>query len=74
MMDALTHAIEAYTCHISTPITDGLALHAIKLISEYIMDAVQSSNNEEARKNMLIASLMASIAIGNADTAGVHYL
>lgn len=73
-MDALTHAIEAYTCNIATPITDGLALHAIKLISENLQDAVCASNNEEARENMLIASLMAGIAFGNADTAGVHCL
>lgn len=73
-MDALTHAIEAYTCNIATPITDGLALHAIKLISENLIDAVYVSNNEKARENMLIASLMAGIAFGNADTAGVHCL
>lgn len=73
-MDALTHAIEAYTCTIATPITDGLALHAIKLIKENIMKAVYESTNEEARENMLIASLIAGIAFGNADTAGVHCL
>lgn len=70
-LDALTHAIEAYTCQIANPITDGLALHAIKLIKENLAEAV-NNRNEEARENMLIASLMAGIAFGNADTAGVH--
>lgn len=73
-MDALTHAIEAYTCNIATAITDGLALHAIKLIKENVMDAVYGSDNETARENMLVASLIAGIAFGNADTAGVHCL
>lgn len=71
-MDALTHAIEAYTCNIATPITDGLAIHAIKLINENIEEAVFGHENEPARENMLIASLIAGIAFGNADTAGVH--
>src|SRR5699024_10421138 len=60
-MDALTHAIEAYTCRIANPITDGLALHAIKLIKENLVDAVHD-RNEAARENMLIASLLAGIA------------
>src|SRR5699024_5871837 len=56
---------------IANPITDGLALHAIKLIKENLVDAVHDGN-EAARENMLIASLLAGIAFGNADTAGVH--
>lgn len=72
-LDALTHAIEAYTCRIANPITDGLALHAIRLVKENLATAVQDGD-AAARENMLIASLMAGIAFGNADTAGVHCL
>lgn len=71
-MDALTHAIEAYTCNISEPITDGLALYAIDLIIKYLPMAVKEGNNIEARKNMLAASLIAGIAFGNSDVGGVH--
>lgn len=71
-MDALTHAIEAYTCNISNPVTDAMSLHAIKLIKNNIMEAVHVSENELARENMLIASLIAGAAFGNADTAAVH--
>lgn len=71
-MDALTHAIEAYTCNISEPITDGLALYAIQLIRRYLPIAVKDGGNLEARKNMLAASLIAGIAFGNSDVGGVH--
>ena len=70
-MDALTHAIEAYTCKVANPITDALALHAIKMIKENIIAAVDEKN-EQAREHMLIGSLIAGAAFGNSDTAGVH--
>ncbi|MDU9390207.1 iron-containing alcohol dehydrogenase [Pseudomonas japonica] len=71
-MDALTHAIEAYTCRVANPISDGLALHAIRLISRYLKPAVQERDNLEAREQMLIASLIAGMAFGNADVGSVH--
>lgn len=71
-MDALTHAIEAYTGKPSNPISDGLALHAIRLISRNLQAAVQEPDNIDAREQMLVASLIAGMAFGNADIAGVH--
>ncbi|MFJ7789327.1 iron-containing alcohol dehydrogenase [Pseudomonas sp. NPDC096925] len=71
-MDALTHAIEAYTCRVSNPISDGLALHAIRLISQYLRAAVLEPDNLHAREQMLVASLIAGMAFGNADVASVH--
>lgn len=71
-MDALTHAIEAYTCRVSNPISDGLALHAIRLISQHLKPAVQEPENREAREQMLVASLIAGMAFGNADVGSVH--
>ena len=71
-MDALTHAIEAYTGKPANPISDGLALHAIRLIAQHLKPAVQEPDNREARKQMLIASLIAGMAFGNADIASVH--
>ncbi|WAH55327.1 iron-containing alcohol dehydrogenase [Pseudomonas silvicola] len=71
-MDALTHAIEAYTGRLSNPISDGLALHAIRLISTFLKPAVQQPDNLEAREQMLAASLIAGMAFGNADIASVH--
>lgn len=71
-MDALTHAIEAYTCQVANPISDGLALHAIRLISQHLIEAVEQPDNANAREQMLIASLIAGMAFGNADIASVH--
>jgi alcohol dehydrogenase len=70
-MDALTHAIEGYTCTLSEPITDACAIYAIKMIGKNIRDAA-GSGSEEAKANMLLASLIAGIAFGNSDIAGVH--
>ncbi|MED1469911.1 iron-containing alcohol dehydrogenase [Bacillus salipaludis] len=71
-MDALTHAIEAYTCNLSEPITDALALYAIDLIVKNLSQAVTNGQNLEARRNMLVGSLIAGIAFGNSDVGGVH--
>ncbi|WP_404939838.1 iron-containing alcohol dehydrogenase [Pseudomonas atacamensis] len=71
-MDALTHAIEAYTGRVSNPISDGLALHAIRLISQHLKAAVLEPGNLHAREQMLVASLIAGMAFGNADVASVH--
>lgn len=71
-VDALTHAIEAYTSTCNNPISDGLALHAIRLISQNLLDAVQKPEAEAARGNMLVASTIAGMAFGNTDVAGVH--
>ena len=71
-MDALTHAIEAYTCNLSEPITDALALYAMELIVNNLEEAVHNGENIEARANMLIGSLIAGAAFGNADVGGVH--
>jgi alcohol dehydrogenase len=70
-MDALTHAIEGYTCKLAEPITDACGIYAIKLIGENLRDAVHS-DSKEARANMLLGSLIAGICFGNSDIAGVH--
>jgi len=71
-IDALTHAIEAYTGKLANPISDGLALHSIHLIAQNLKAAVLDKDNAHAREQMLIASLMAGMAFGNADIASVH--
>ena len=71
-VDALTHAIEAYTCQVSQPITDGLALHAIEMIGQNLVEAVENGSNLQARENMLNASLMAGMAFINSNVGAVH--
>lgn len=71
-MDALVHAIEAYTCRVANPISDALALRAIGLISGALAIAVKDGGNAAARSDMLLASLLAGLAFGNADVGAVH--
>jgi alcohol dehydrogenase class IV len=73
-MDALTHAIEAYTALNSTTTTDLFAEKAIRLISNNLRTAVANGNDIEARTNMARGSLYAGIAFANASCTAVHAL
>ena len=70
-MDALTHAVEGYTCTLAEPITDACGIYAIRMIAENIRRAVLHNDNE-AKTNLLLGSLIAGICFGNFDIAGVH--
>ncbi len=71
-MDALTHAIEAYVSIAATPITDAVALKAVKMIQENLRQAVMHGDNIEARDNMAYAQFMAGMAFNNASLGYVH--
>lgn len=72
-IDALTHAIEAYTCKYATEITDAFALASIRLISTHIRDMVLNRSSDSCEA-MMMGSLLAGIAFGFSDVAGVHCL
>lgn len=71
-MDALTHAIEAYTATCAEPISDALALYATELIYNNLVTAVTDGSNLEARSAMLLGSMLAGIAFSHSDVASVH--
>ncbi|HLR69179.1 MAG TPA: iron-containing alcohol dehydrogenase [Virgibacillus sp.] len=71
-MDALTHAIESYVSLGANPVTDSMAIQAIKLISTNLRQAVAYGQNLEARENMAHASLLAGMAFNNAGLGYVH--
>ena len=71
-MDALIHAIEAFTSVNATSMTDHLALRAIELVAANIRSAWANGNNLEARMNMLEGSLLAGQAFANAGVTAVH--
>ena len=71
-LDALTHAIEAYVSVKAQPVTDTLALQAIRLIAANVRQAWSNGDNMEARTNMLIGSLHAGLAFANSSVALVH--
>lgn len=73
-IDALVHAIEAYLSVHASPITDALALHAMKMISTNLPKAYANPNHLEAREAMVTASLMAGMSFGNAGVGAVHAL
>jgi alcohol dehydrogenase len=70
--DALTHAIESYVSLNAEPVSDALGIRAIRLIGENLRTAVADGSNLEARSNMAIASLMASVAFMNGGLGVVH--
>ena len=71
-MDALTHAVESYVSLGANPVTDSMAIQAIKLISTNLRQAVAYGQNIEARENMAHASLLAGMAFNNAGLGYVH--
>lgn len=73
-LDALTHAIEAYTTKVSNPISDALACNAIELTAKYLERACSNGADLEARSGMLLASHQAGMAFSNADLGSVHTL
>ncbi len=72
-VDALTHAIEAYTCKQASAHTDAFALYAIEVISENIRKAVLEKDRDAFDK-MMIGSTTAGIAFGYSDVAADHCL
>lgn len=71
-MDAMTHAIEGVTTVSANPISDGLGLHAIRIITKYLPEVMKNPGNVDARGYLLIASTMAGMSFINAFTGGVH--
>lgn len=71
-LDALTHAIESYTSKKAQPLTDTLALSAVKRIFANLPAAYTDGENIKARSEMSIAALEAGIAINNASVTLVH--
>jgi len=85
--DALTHAIEAFTAirrdptpelaqqHVfvgKSALTDHYALLAIGLLGRSLEAAVKDGGNEDARADVMLASLAAGCAFGTAGTAAAH--
>ena len=71
-MDALIHAIEAYTSINASTITDMYCIKAIELISKNLRTAFAKGANIEARTAMMEAALLAGIGFANAGVTAVH--
>lgn len=71
-MDALTHAVEAYVSTAANPITDACAEKAIRMIQQWLRQAVANGDNIEAREAMSYAQYLAGMAFNNASLGYVH--
>lgn len=69
-MDALTHAIEAYTASLRSNFSDPLALKAIEMVKEYLIDSYNGC--EKSRNLMHEAQCLAGMAFSNALLGIVH--
>ena len=74
-IDAMVHAIEAYTSKIKkNPLSDMLAREALRLLAGNLDEAVHNGKNRDARQAMLLGALLAGQAFANAPVAAVHAL
>lgn len=71
-MDALTHAVEAYTSIKANTLTDRYALSAIKRIFAYLPGAYSDGSDRKAREELSIAAFEAGVCINNASVTLVH--
>jgi alcohol dehydrogenase class IV len=71
-LDALTHAVEGYTCTWHTDLTDGLCVAAATLIFQYLPRAVADGSDMPARERMHNAATCAGLGFGNAMASLAH--
>jgi len=72
-MDAIVHAIEAYTVKPATFITDIFALEAAQILFSFLEAGYKDiKNNHSAREGLMKGSMLAGIAFGNSDVGAVH--
>ena len=71
-IDAVSHAIEAYVSVMASDFTDGLAIHALKIIFEYLPAAYADGANAVAREKMANAATIAGMAFANAFLGVCH--
>ncbi|GBG24042.1 Alcohol dehydrogenase, putative [Hondaea fermentalgiana] len=74
-VDAMVHAIEAYTSKFKkNPLSDLLAREALNLLGANIRTVCKDPKNVDARSNMLLGSTYAGMSFANSPVAAVHAL
>lgn len=71
-LDALCHAAEAYTSRKAQPMTDVMAVSAVKRIFKYLPKCYSQGDDVEARTQMSLAALEAGVAFNNASVTIIH--
>ena len=73
-MDALTHAVEAYTCLAKNPLSDAYAEAATRRIAKWLVPVLENPGDESGRLALAEAAAMAGIAFSNSPVGLVHAL
>ena len=71
-MDALSHAVEAYTCLAKNPLSDAHALAAINLIGEHLINVTKNPEDRTGRLAMANAATLGGMAFSNSMVGMVH--
>lgn len=71
-VDAFIHAMEAYVSKTSSPFTDAMGEHAMRMIGGNIRRYVASRDDEEAASNMLVGSMLAGLAFAWGKLSNIH--
>ncbi len=73
-MDALTHSVEGYTATLASPLTDALHLKAIQLLGGNLLQVYRDGSDLEARRSVMMASMIAGVGFPNSGLGSVHGL
>jgi len=73
-MDALAHALEAYTSRQASPFSDMFAEEAMVRIGRWLRVATWNGDNMKAREEMMLASFFGGVALANAGVGACHAL
>lgn len=73
-LDALTQLIEPFVCSRANPMTDGLCVEGIRRAARSLRAAFNEGQNQSAREDMAVASLLGGMALANAGLGAVHGL
>ncbi len=73
-MDALSHAVEAYTCLAKNPLSDAYARSAMELMRDNLFKVMDQPHDERGRLSLAVAANLAGVAFSNAMVGMVHTL
>lgn len=71
-IDALCHAIEAFSCRQKNPVSDAFAYAAVKAILSALPEVIKNPQNKAARLELANASFMAGVSFSNSMVGAVH--
>jgi alcohol dehydrogenase class IV len=70
-LDALTQLIEAFTTHLTNPVTDGLCREGLRRVAACLLSAYRAGDGE-SREGMALAGLLSGLALANSGLGAVH--